>query len=41
MGRIIRALHRAKLDGEVTTREDEERLALSLKAAASYTNPEF
>jgi tRNA nucleotidyltransferase (CCA-adding enzyme) len=41
MGRIIRALHRARLDGEVTTREDEERLALSLKAAASYTNPEF
>lgn len=41
MGRILEALHRAKLDGQVTTRADEERLALSLKTAASHTNPEF
>lgn len=27
LGRILRILHRAKLDGEVTTRDDEEKLA--------------
>jgi tRNA nucleotidyltransferase (CCA-adding enzyme) len=30
MGKVMRALHRAKLDGEVRTKADEERLALSL-----------
>ena len=33
MGRILRALHRARLDGEVLTKADEEDLALSLRAA--------
>jgi hypothetical protein len=31
LGRVLQELHRAKLDGEVRTRGDEERLALSLK----------
>jgi len=31
MGNILQALHRAKLDGEVSTRADEKRLALSLR----------
>jgi tRNA nucleotidyltransferase (CCA-adding enzyme) len=31
MGKILQALHKAKLDGEVNTRADEEKLALSLK----------
>ena len=31
LGRILQALHRAKLDGEVNTKEDEEKLALLLK----------
>jgi len=30
MGKILQALHRAKLDGEVRTRADEKKLALSL-----------
>jgi len=30
MGKVMRALHRAKLDGEVRTKADEERLARSL-----------
>jgi tRNA nucleotidyltransferase (CCA-adding enzyme) len=30
MGEILQRLHRAKLDGEVRTKADEERLALSL-----------
>ena len=33
MGRILQALHRARLDGEVRTRSDEERLALELMEA--------
>jgi tRNA nucleotidyltransferase (CCA-adding enzyme) len=31
LGKILQALHRAKLDGEVNTKADEEKLALSLK----------
>lgn len=31
LGRILKAVHRAKLDGEVTSREEELQLALSLK----------
>ncbi|MEA3253506.1 MAG: hypothetical protein U9Q17_00995, partial [Chloroflexota bacterium] len=31
LGRILLALHKARLDGEVKTREEEKRLALSLK----------
>jgi len=31
LGRVLKELHRAKLDGEVKTRAEEERLALSLK----------
>jgi tRNA nucleotidyltransferase (CCA-adding enzyme) len=33
MGRILQALHRARLDGEVRTKADETKLALSLKSA--------
>ncbi len=42
MGAILRALHRAKLDGDVVTKADEERLALSLRAAddAARTEPQ-
>ena len=31
LGRILRILHQARLDGEVSTRDDEEKLALKLK----------
>ena len=31
LGRILRRLHQARLDGEVSTRDDEEKLALKLK----------
>ena len=31
LGRILQTLHKAKLDGEVNTKADEEKLALSLK----------
>ncbi len=40
MGKVLQALHRAKLDGEVSTKADEKKLALSLKALNSHTNPE-
>lgn len=40
MGRILKELHRAKLDGEVATRADEERLVLSLKAGHSPAQDE-
>ena len=33
MGRILQALHGARLDGEVRTKADETKLALSLKSA--------
>ncbi len=32
MGKVLRSLHKAKLDGEVNTKADEEKLALSLKS---------
>ena len=35
IGRVLRQLHKARLDGEVSTRADEEKLALSLKALNS------
>ncbi len=38
MGKVLRILHRAKLDGEVKTRADERRLALSLKISGLATN---
>jgi tRNA nucleotidyltransferase (CCA-adding enzyme) len=31
MGKVLQSLHKAKLDGEVNTKADEEKLALSLK----------
>jgi len=31
LGRILRRLHQAKLDGEVSTRDDEEKLVLKLR----------
>lgn len=34
MGRILQTLHRAGLDGQVSTRADEEKLALALSDAA-------
>ena len=39
MGKVLRILHKAKLDGEVKTREDEKKLALSLKADDFNTEP--
>jgi hypothetical protein len=30
MGKVLQMLHKAKLDGEVRTRADEKKLALSL-----------
>ena len=35
MGKVLRVLHKAKLDGEVKTRADEKNLALSLKSGGS------
>jgi tRNA nucleotidyltransferase (CCA-adding enzyme) len=40
MGQALRILHRAKLDGEVSTKADEKKLALSLKALNFQTDPE-
>ena len=39
MGKILRILHKAKLDGEVETRADERKLALSLKAGDFPIDP--
>jgi len=39
MGKILQALHRARLNGEVRTRADEEKLALSLKAINLHADP--
>jgi tRNA nucleotidyltransferase (CCA-adding enzyme) len=39
MGKILQALHKAKLDGEVRTRAAEEKLALSLKTPDFHTDP--
>jgi tRNA nucleotidyltransferase (CCA-adding enzyme) len=35
LGKILQTLHKAKLDGEVKTKADEEKLALSLKRSRS------
>jgi tRNA nucleotidyltransferase (CCA-adding enzyme) len=40
MGKVLRILHKAKLDGEVKTRADERNLALSLKAGDFTTDAE-
>lgn len=40
MGKVLRILHKAKLDGEVKTRADEENLVLSLKAGDFPNDPE-
>jgi tRNA nucleotidyltransferase (CCA-adding enzyme) len=40
MGKVLRILHRAKLDGEVKTRADERNLVLSLKAGDFPNDPE-
>jgi len=40
MGKVLRILHKAKLDGEVKTSEDEKKLALSLQAGDFDTEPE-
>ncbi|MGQ9546880.1 MAG: CCA tRNA nucleotidyltransferase [Dehalococcoidia bacterium] len=37
MGKVLRILHKAKLDGEVRTRTDEKRLVFSLEAARAHT----
>jgi len=40
MGKALQILHKAKLDGEVDTRAEEEKLALSLKAPNFRTDLE-
>jgi tRNA nucleotidyltransferase (CCA-adding enzyme) len=40
MGKILQILHKAKLDGDVRTRADEKKLALSLKASNFHTDLE-
>jgi len=40
MGKVLQILHKAKLDGEVRTRSDEKKLALSLKARDFPADPE-
>jgi tRNA nucleotidyltransferase (CCA-adding enzyme) len=39
MGQVLQVLHKAKLDGEVRTKADEKKLALSLKALNFHTDP--
>jgi tRNA nucleotidyltransferase (CCA-adding enzyme) len=41
MGKVLQILHKAKLDGEVRTRADEKKLALSLKPLDFPTDPEL
>jgi tRNA nucleotidyltransferase/poly(A) polymerase len=41
MGKVLRILHKAKLDGGVKTRADECNLALSLRAGDFPTDPEY
>jgi len=41
MGKVLQILHKAKLDGEVSTRADEKKLALSLKALNLHNDPEL
>ena len=40
MGKVLQILHKAKLDGEVSTRADEKKLVRSLKALDFNTDPE-
>jgi tRNA nucleotidyltransferase (CCA-adding enzyme) len=40
MGKVLQILHKAKLDGEVRTRADEKKLALSLEAGNFHTDLE-
>ncbi len=40
MGRLLQMLHKAKLDGEVTTRGDEKKFALSFRAKHLCTEAE-
>ncbi len=40
MGKVLRILHKAKLDGEVRTSEDEKKLVISLEAGDFDTEPE-
>ena len=40
MGKVLQSLHKAKLNGEVNTKADEEKLALSLKPSNLHTAPE-
>jgi len=40
MGKVLQTLHKAKLDGKVRTRAEEEKLALSLKTPDLHTDPE-
>jgi len=41
MGQVLQILHEAKLDGEVITKADEKKLALSLKELDFPTDPEL
>jgi tRNA nucleotidyltransferase (CCA-adding enzyme) len=41
LGRVLQALHRAKLDGEVKTKDDEMKLARSVTKARKVTEGEF
>jgi tRNA nucleotidyltransferase (CCA-adding enzyme) len=41
MGKVLQILHKAKLDGEVRTKADEKKLALSLKTFDFPTDPEL
>ena len=41
MGKVLRILHKAKLDGEVKTRTDERNLALSLRGSNFTADPEY
>ncbi len=40
MGEILRTLRKARLDGEVSTKEEEERLTIYLTACNSHKKPE-
>jgi tRNA nucleotidyltransferase (CCA-adding enzyme) len=39
MGKVLQALHKAKLDGEVNTKADEEKIAFSLKLSNFHIAP--
>jgi len=40
MGQVLQILHKAKLDGKVSTKADEKKLVFSLKALDFHTDPE-